>query len=205
MTADTALIALIAQALFNANGNVKQAAELAGLSRTTFRRQRDANNEAVKALLDQYAAAADQPEIAVEPEIADQPAQCAYQAFADDPAIRVCVTHNPEFGLYGDELCAGEHIAAADDDNHDSYAGFTDPPAPKAARQPAGALNPAARKRVVAQAVIKIAADLAATWEHDEITPDEAITLIASWMNYLPGGVWDARLGARSGAGRRAK
>jgi len=29
--------------------------------------------------------------------------------------------------------------------------------------------------------------------------------MISAWMNYLPGGVWDERLGERSGAGRRAK
>lgn len=33
-------------------------------------------------------------------------AACVYQDVPDDPAIRVCVTHDPEFGLYGDEACA---------------------------------------------------------------------------------------------------
>jgi hypothetical protein len=38
-----------------------------------------------------------------------------------------------------------------------------------------------------------------------EHTRDEATTLLSSWMNYIPGGIWDERLGERSGAGRRAK
>jgi hypothetical protein len=31
--------------------------------------------------------------------------RCEYVPVEGDPAIRVCVTHDPEFGLYGDELC----------------------------------------------------------------------------------------------------
>jgi hypothetical protein len=30
-----------------------------------------------------------------------------YLGVPGDPAIRVCITHNPLFGLYGDEECAG--------------------------------------------------------------------------------------------------
>jgi hypothetical protein len=30
---------------------------------------------------------------------------CRYEPVEGDPAIRICVTHDPEFGLYGDELC----------------------------------------------------------------------------------------------------
>lgn len=37
-----------------------------------------------------------------------------YEQVPGDPAIRVCVTHNPEFGLYGDEEChAGDPGYAA--------------------------------------------------------------------------------------------
>lgn len=32
---------------------------------------------------------------------------CDYQPAEGDPAIRVCVTHDPDLGLYGDEECAG--------------------------------------------------------------------------------------------------
>lgn len=32
-------------------------------------------------------------------------AQCQYEQVDGDPAIRVCVTHDPELGLYGDEWC----------------------------------------------------------------------------------------------------
>lgn len=32
---------------------------------------------------------------------------CDYQPAEGDPAVRVCVTHAREFGLYGDEECAG--------------------------------------------------------------------------------------------------
>jgi hypothetical protein len=40
----------------------------------------------------------------------DQPAaRCDYQQVDGDPAIRVCVTHDPEFGLYGDEWCAQDN------------------------------------------------------------------------------------------------
>lgn len=31
--------------------------------------------------------------------------KCVYQTVEGDPAIRICVTHNPDFGLYGDEWC----------------------------------------------------------------------------------------------------
>jgi hypothetical protein len=31
--------------------------------------------------------------------------KCNYQPVEGDPAIVVCVTHDPEFGLYGDEWC----------------------------------------------------------------------------------------------------
>lgn len=41
----------------------------------------------------------------------------------------------------------------------------------------------------VAEVVIRAAAEIAVTWEHDEITRDEATTLISAWMNYLPGSV----------------
>ncbi|HLI36608.1 MAG TPA: hypothetical protein VKV80_04610 [Streptosporangiaceae bacterium] len=58
------------------------------------------------------------------------------------------------------------------------------------------------RKRAVAAAVIRAAADLAAAWQHDEITRDEATAMISAWMNYLPGDAWDDRLGQRSGAGK---
>jgi hypothetical protein len=34
------------------------------------------------------------------------PARCDYQPVDGDPAIRVCATHDPELGLYGDERCA---------------------------------------------------------------------------------------------------
>jgi hypothetical protein len=30
---------------------------------------------------------------------------CDYQPVEGDPAITVCVTHNPDLGLYGDEWC----------------------------------------------------------------------------------------------------
>ena len=30
---------------------------------------------------------------------------CRYEPVEGDPAIRICVTHDPELGLYGDELC----------------------------------------------------------------------------------------------------
>jgi hypothetical protein len=78
------------------------------------------------------------------------------------------------------------------------------PTAAKPASAPT-ALSPSARKHAVAERLILAAAQIAATWEYDEITADEARTMISSWMNYLPGGVWDERLGERSGAGRRAK
>jgi hypothetical protein len=32
--------------------------------------------------------------------------RCDYQTVDGDPAIRVCATHGPEFGLYDDERCA---------------------------------------------------------------------------------------------------
>jgi hypothetical protein len=32
---------------------------------------------------------------------------CDYQPVEGDPAVRVCVTHDPDLGLYGDEQCAG--------------------------------------------------------------------------------------------------
>lgn len=35
------------------------------------------------------------------------PAACDYQPAEGDPAIRVCVTHDRDLGLYGDEDCAG--------------------------------------------------------------------------------------------------
>lgn len=31
--------------------------------------------------------------------------RCRYEPVEGAPAIRICVTHDPEFGLYGDELC----------------------------------------------------------------------------------------------------
>lgn len=34
-------------------------------------------------------------------------APCRYEPVEGDPAIRVCVTHDPDLGLYGDESCAG--------------------------------------------------------------------------------------------------
>jgi hypothetical protein len=30
---------------------------------------------------------------------------CDYQRVEGDPAIRVCLAHNPDFGLYDDEVC----------------------------------------------------------------------------------------------------
>lgn len=35
-------------------------------------------------------------------------AACKYLPVPGDPAIRVCVTHDPDYGLYGDELCPGK-------------------------------------------------------------------------------------------------
>lgn len=32
-------------------------------------------------------------------------ARCVYQPVDDDPAIRVCATHRPDYRLYGDEWC----------------------------------------------------------------------------------------------------
>jgi hypothetical protein len=32
---------------------------------------------------------------------------CRYQADPADPAIRVCLPHAPDLGLYGDEECSG--------------------------------------------------------------------------------------------------
>lgn len=64
-------------------------------------------------------------------------------------------------------------------------------------------LTARARKRVVAEKLIAAAAELADSWDHAEITRDEACTLLGSWCNYIPGGIWDDRLGDRSGAGKR--
>lgn len=35
------------------------------------------------------------------------PQPCVFERDATDPAIRVCVTHDPALGLYDDEECAG--------------------------------------------------------------------------------------------------
>lgn len=50
---------------------------------------------------------------------------CEYQDVPGDPAIRVCVVHNPDFGLYGDEFCAQVRFdfgpdATCDDDEENS-------------------------------------------------------------------------------------
>jgi len=77
------------------------------------------------------------------------------------------------------------------------------PETPQPAADPAAKpLTVNACKKVVAEKLIAAAADLAANWEHSEITRDEATALLGAWLNYLPGGVWDDRLGQRSGAGK---
>lgn len=43
-------------------------------------------------------------------------APCDYQPVDGDPAIRVCMTHDPELGLYGDEWCAHDTGSAPDAD-----------------------------------------------------------------------------------------
>jgi hypothetical protein len=73
---------------------------------------------------------------------------------------------------------------------------------PEAPEQPKP-LNTNERKRVVAAKLIAAAAELADTWAHDDVTRDEARALLSAWCNYIPGGVWDERLGERSGAGKR--
>jgi hypothetical protein len=40
-------------------------------------------------------------------------ARCAYQPAEGDPAVRVCVTHDPGLGLYGDEWCAQDNGGAS--------------------------------------------------------------------------------------------
>lgn len=35
-----------------------------------------------------------------------RPAACRYEQDTGDPAVRVCLTHAPDLGLYGDEACA---------------------------------------------------------------------------------------------------
>ncbi len=32
---------------------------------------------------------------------------CVYELAPDDPVLRVCVTHNPDLGLYENEQCTG--------------------------------------------------------------------------------------------------
>jgi hypothetical protein len=239
MSTDANLIETIARALY-ATDSVKQAAELAGMSRTTFRRHRDANAAAIDALLAQYVAPAETAEAVADDEsdkltddeieaikgvtltevpapdvipmilepAAGKPADCDYQPVEGDPAIRVCVTHDPEFGLYGDELCAAEHVDAAVESFADHQPAA---PAPKPAA-PAKSGSPAAKKRLVAAKLLALAGELAENWDDNmlgenavDVTADEARTFLSAWMNYLPGSEWDARLGERSGAGRRSK
>lgn len=59
------------------------------------------------------------------------------------------------------------------------------------------------RKKIVAAQLIAAAAELAASWSHDDVSRDEATALLSAWCNYIPGGIWDDRLGQRSGAGKR--
>jgi hypothetical protein len=55
---------------------------------------------------------AEDTEIAGEPETAQTAAEPEpdYQPVDGDLAIRICMIHNPELGVYGDEECAGTHL-----------------------------------------------------------------------------------------------
>jgi hypothetical protein len=169
---------------------------------------------------------------AVEPD-ADEPVEIVtagfitkghtYEVLGGDPAARVCMTHNPALALYGDEECPGlpvkshcdkpgcgpdgaccghEDCGACNNDGHLDTA-VPAKPAPASA-------GTAARKRAVAAALLAAAGDLIENWndnllgeQHTDVTADEARQYLSAWLNYLPGGVWDERLGERSGAGRR--
>jgi len=52
-------------------------------------------------------------------------------------------------------------------------------------------------KRTVGNALIAVAADLAAGWEHDTITREVATELIGKWVSYVPASEWDDRLGQK--------
>jgi hypothetical protein len=49
----------------------------------------------------------DEPAAAEVPRLLGQAdaAGCVYEETDGDPAIVVCVTHDPDYGLYGDEWC----------------------------------------------------------------------------------------------------
>lgn len=44
--------------------------------------------------------------------------ECRYEQDPDDTAIRVCVVHAPDLGLYGDEVCAGPIPVPRGDPEH---------------------------------------------------------------------------------------
>ncbi len=63
-------------------------------------------------------------------------------------------------------------------------------------------------KRHVAAELVRVAGDLAESWnpdDHEGISQEVATQLLCQRLSYGPVGVWDERLGERSDAGRKPK
>lgn len=69
-------------------------------------------------------------------------------------------------------------------------------PVAPVAEAPVAELGINAKKRIVAQAILKAAGDLVENWDQDGVTAQEAAELLAKWLQYTPGKDWDTRLGA---------
>ena len=124
-------------------------------------------------------------------------------ALVPQPAAAVPAAVKPGTRKSGDPR-PGRQLAGARDARKTKKTAAAKPEPAAKPGQPAAPkpMSAGERKRAVAAAVIRAAADLAAAWQHDEITRDEATAMISAWMNYLPGDAWDDRLGQRSGAGK---
>jgi hypothetical protein len=60
-------------------------------------------------------------------------------------------------------------------------------------------------RKIVASALVKVAADMVETWDHAEVSAEDARNLVSKWLGYIPASEWDDRLAPRSDAGRRPK
>jgi hypothetical protein len=60
-------------------------------------------------------------------------------------------------------------------------------------------------RKIVASALIKVAGDLVESWDHPEVSAEDARSLVSKWMGYLPNSDWDSRLADRSPNGRKPK
>lgn len=201
MTADITTAQKIAAALRANDMIISKAAKSIDMPVTTFRRHRDANAALIDELLNENAEAAPETvETVSDAEIAEllDAAQTEAAETTVEPAPTATPSQCDKPGCDTNGQCCGhDDCGECNNDGHLDTPEKPQPaPQPRATDEP---VSPLARKRAVASALVTVAGDLLATWDHAQISRDEATAVIAKRMNRLPGNVWDDRIGQRPG------